>query len=66
MKLWAVMLPTATPPITLTADAAQRDRWIAEGAAEAVYEIDAPQVWPVADQAAASTPALSAPSGTLV
>lgn len=46
MKLWAVMLATATPPLTLTADEEQRDRWIAEGVAEAVYELDAAQVWP--------------------
>jgi hypothetical protein len=64
MKVWIVELLHAIPPLTMTTDAEQRDAWIEQGVATAVYEIDALQVYP--DQAAPSTPARSAPSGTLV
>lgn len=66
MKVWLVELPQAVPPLTLTTSAEQRDEWIEQGVAIAVYELDALQVYPAEDQAAASTPARSAPSGTLV
>lgn len=66
MKVWLAELADAVPPLTLTTSEEQRDVWIESGAASAVYEFDAIQTFPVPDQAAASTPARSAPSGTLV
>lgn len=49
MKLWLVELPGAVPPLTFTTSAEQRDRWIEEGGATAVYEIDAVHVYPIDD-----------------
>jgi len=51
MKLWILDLPTAGPPLTITASEAQRDAWVEQGAAVAVYEIDATQLYPVEPEA---------------
>lgn len=49
MKLWAVELTGAVPPLTLTASEEQRDLWIEQGAAVVVYEFDATVVYPVVE-----------------
>lgn len=51
MKLWLVELPDAVPPLTFTTRAEQRDEWLAQGAASAVYELDAVQTHPVPEPA---------------
>lgn len=49
MKVWLVEIPGAVPPFTLTTSVEQRDEWLAQDAATAVYELDAIQVYPVAE-----------------